>query len=140
MDEFIEDCKKLAGENENGQQIWGYDEPALAGWNLCPFIWSMGGSITNEDQTKATGYLNSAETVNAIQTLADLYKEGAITGWNSGDIPMTEGFGTGRYAMNMDGQWKISEMEGSFQDNGYAKAPIPDRKCNSRTVLTGEQY
>ena len=80
MDEFIEDCKKLAGENENGQQIWGYDEPALAGWNLCPFIWSMGGSITNEDQTKATGYLNSAETVNAIQTLADLYKEGAITG------------------------------------------------------------
>ena len=94
MDEFIEDCKKLAGENENGQQIWGYDEPALAGWNLCPFIWSMGGSITNEDQTKATGYLNSAETVNAIQTLADLYKEGAITGWNSGDIPMTDGFGT----------------------------------------------
>ena len=103
MDEFIEDCKKLAGENENGQQIWGYDEPALAGWNLCPFIWSMGGSITNEDQTKATGYLNSAETVNAIQTLADLYKEGAITGWNSGDIPMTDGFGTGRYAMIMDG-------------------------------------
>lgn len=31
MDEFIEDCKKLAGENENGMQIWGYDEPALAG-------------------------------------------------------------------------------------------------------------
>ena len=84
-------ARSQRAKNENGQQIWGYDEPALAGWNLCPFIWSMGGSITNEDQTKATGYLNSAETVNAIQTLADLYKEGAITGWNSGDIPMTDG-------------------------------------------------
>lgn len=138
MDEFIEDCKKLAGENENGQQIWGYDEPALAGWNLCPFIWSMGGSITNEDQTKATGYLNSAETVNAIQTLADLYKEGAITGWNSGDIPMTDGFGTGRYAMIMDGPWKISEMEGSYPDFEYATAPMPEGEGGSHSVLGGE--
>ena len=99
MDEFVEDCRKLSGTNDAGQQVWGYDEPGLAGWNLCPFIWSMGGSLTNEDQTKATGYLNSKETVAAIQMLADLYQEQAITGWNSGDIPMTDGFGTGRYMM-----------------------------------------
>ena len=67
MDEFINAAKKLAGTNANGQQVWGYDEPALAGWNLCPFIWSMGGSITNEDETKASGYINSPETVKAIE-------------------------------------------------------------------------
>ena len=67
MDEFVEDCKKLSGTNDAGQQVWGYDEPGLAGWNLCPFIWSMGGSLTNEEQTQATGYLNSKETVAAIQ-------------------------------------------------------------------------
>ena len=82
MDEFVEVAKKLAGTNENGQQVWGYEEPALSGWNLCPFIWSMGGSITNEEQTQATGYLNSPETVAAIQMLADLYSEEVITGWN----------------------------------------------------------
>ena len=65
MKEFAEDCKKLSGKNDAGQQVWGYDEPGLAGWNLCPFIWSMGGSLTNEDQTKATGYLNSKETVDS---------------------------------------------------------------------------
>ena len=110
MDEFVEDCRKLSGTNDAGQQVWGYDEPGLAGWNLCPFIWSMGGSLTNEDQTKATGYLNSKETVAAIQMLADLYQEQAITGWNSGDIPMTYGFGTGRYMMLLDGPWKVSEL------------------------------
>lgn len=43
MDEFVDTVKKLSGNNENGQQVWGYNEPALAGWNLCPFIWSCGG-------------------------------------------------------------------------------------------------
>lgn len=46
MEEFVEAVKQLSGSNENGQQVWGYDEPALAGWNLCPFIWSCGGELT----------------------------------------------------------------------------------------------
>lgn len=138
MDEFVEDCETLSGTNSNGQQIWGYDEPALSGWNLCPFIWSMGGSITNEDQTKATGYLNSAETVSAIQMFADLYNEKAITGWNSGDIPMTDGFGTGRYAMILEGPWKVSELAGAYPDFKYATASVPAGNGGSISVLGGE--
>lgn len=138
MDEFVEDCKKLSGTNESGQQVWGYDEPGLAGWNLCPFIWSMGGSITNDEQTKATGYLNSPETVEAIQMIADLYKENAITGWNSGDIPMTDGFGTGRYMMLLEGPWKVAELAGAYPDFKYATAPVPSGEGGSVSVLGGE--
>lgn len=138
IDEFVEAAKKLSGSNENGQQIWGFDEPALSGWNVCPFIWSCGGSITNEEQTRATGYLNSPETVAAIQMLADLYKENAITGWNSGDIPMTDGFGTGRYAMIVDGPWKISELEGAYPDIEYGTAAFPAGEAGSISVLGGE--
>ncbi len=74
MDEFVEAVRKLAGTNENGQQVWGYNEPALAGWNLCPFIWSMGGAITNEEGTAASGYINSTETIKrkAWEILPDL--------------------------------------------------------------------
>lgn len=104
MDEFVETAKALSGNNENGQQVWGYDEPALSGWNLCPFIWSCGGDILDPDQTTAEGYLNSEKTVAVIQMLADLYAEGAMTGFNSGDIPMTDGFGTGRYMMLLEDQ------------------------------------
>lgn len=138
MDEFAEACRILSGTKENGQQVWGYDEPALSGWNLCPFIWSMGGAITNEEQTQASGYLNSPQTVAAIQMFADLYKEGAITGWNSGDIPMTDGFGTGRYAMLLEGPWKVSEMAGAYPDFDYATAPVPAGEGGSLSVLGGE--
>ncbi len=138
MDEFVEACRALSGTNENGQQVWGYEEPALAGWNLCPFIWSCGGEILNPDQTTAEGYINSEKTVAAIQMLAELYEEGSVTGWNSGDIPMTDGFGTGRYTMIMDGPWKISELAGGYPDFTYATAPIPAGDGGSCSVLGGE--
>lgn len=138
MEEFVEAAKKLAGKNENGQQVWGYEEPGLSGWNLCPFIWSYGGAITNPEQTQASGYLNSPETIEAIQMFADLYADEVITGWNSGDIPMTDGFGTGRYAMILDGPWKIAELAGGYPDFEYETGLLPAGKAGSYSVLGGE--
>ena len=138
MDEWVEVIKKLSGENANGQQVWGWNEPALAGWNICPFIWSFGGSLTNEDQTAATGYINSPATVKAIETFAGLVEAGGITGFNAGDIPMTDGFGTGRYAMMLEGPWKSAELAGAYPDVAYGTAPIPAGEGGSVSVLGGE--
>jgi len=138
MDAWVDAVKKLSGENANGQQVWGWNEPALAGWNICPFIWSFGGSLTNEDQTAATGYINSPATVKAIETFADLVKAGGITGFNAGDIPMTDGFGTGRYAMMLEGPWKSAELAGAYPDVAYGTAPIPAGEGGSVSVLGGE--
>ncbi len=138
MDEWAEAVGKIAGTGENGQQVWGWNEPALSGWNLCPFIWSFGGALLSEDQTAATGYINSPATVKAIETFADLAKAGALTGFNSGDIPMTDGFGTGRYAMMLEGPWKTAELEGAYPDVAYGTAPIPAGEGGSASVLGGE--
>ena len=138
MDAWVETVKKLSGENANGQQVWGWNEPALAGWNICPFIWSFGGNLTNEDQTAATGYINSPATVKAIETFSELVKAGGITGFNAGDIPMTDGFGTGRYAMMLEGPWKSAELAGAYPDVAYGTAPIPAGKGGSISVLGGE--
>lgn len=138
MDEWVETVRKLSGENANGQQIWGWNEPALSGWNLCPFIWSFGGSLTNDEQTLATGYINSEKTVKAIDAFAALVKEGALTGFNSGDIPMTDGFGAGRYAMMLEGPWKTAELAGAYPDVAYGTAPIPAGEGGSVSVLGGE--
>ena len=138
MEEWAETVKKLSGENANGQQVWGWNEPALAGWNICPFIWSFGGSMTNEDQTAATGYINSPATVKAVETFAELVKAGGITGFNAGDIPMTDGFGTGRYAMMLEGPWKSAELAGAYPDVAYGTAPIPAGEGGSVSVLGGE--
>ena len=138
MEEWVETVKKLSGENANGQQIWGWNEPALAGWNICPFIWSFGGSLTNDDQTVASGYINSPATVKAIETFAELVQEGGITGFNAGYIPMTDGFGTGRYAMMLEGPWKSAELAGAYPDVAYDTAPIPAGEGGSISVLGGE--
>jgi len=138
MDEWVEAVKKLSGSNANGQQVWGWDEPALSGWNICPFIWSFGGSLTNPEQTLATGFINSAATVKTVETFAELAKAGAITGFNSGDIPMTDGFGTGRYAMMLEGPWKVAELTGAYPDVKYGTAPIPAGDGGSVSVLGGE--
>lgn len=138
MDAWVEAVRKLSGENANGQQVWGWNEPALAGWNICPFIWSFGGSLTNEDQTAATGFINSPATVKAIETFAELVQAGGITGFNAGDIPMTDGFGTGRYAMMLEGPWKSAELAGAYPDVAYGTAPIPAGEGGSVSVLGGE--
>ena len=138
MEEWVEVVKKLSGTNANGQQVWGWNEPALSGWNICPFIWSFGGALTNEDQTAASGYVNSDATIKAVETFAELVQAGAITGFNAGDIPMTDGFGTGRYAMMLEGPWKSAELAGSYPDVEYGTAPIPAGEGGSISVLGGE--
>ena len=136
MDDMLAAAQKLSGTNANGQQVWGLDEPALAGWNVLPYIWSNGGEITDENYTKATGYLNSEATVNAVKMLADMYKNSEFTGFNSGDIPMTDGFGTGRYMMLLEGPWKTSELAGAYPDFKYATCEVPAGSAGS--VLGGE--
>jgi len=138
LDELYAAAAKLSGKNENGQQVWGLNEPALAGWNICPWIWSNGGAITNEDNTKATGYLNSAKTVEVIEKLAQMYADGQFTGFNSGDIPMTDGFGTNRYMMLLEGPWKSAEMDGAYPEFNYATADMPAGEAGSHSVLGGE--
>ncbi len=137
MDEFFETARKLTVKKD-GRQIWGYSEPALSGWNICPFIWSNGGELTDPDCKVATGYINSEATVEIIQKLADLYKDGAMIGFNKGDIPMTDGYGTGRYAMIIDGPWKFAELKGSYKDFKAAAANMPAGKGGSAQVLGGE--
>ena len=138
IDELYAAAAKLSGTNAAGQQVWGLNEPALSGWNILPYIWSNGGAITNEDYTKATGYLNSAATVDTVKKFADMYKEGQFTGFNSGDIPMTDGFGTGRYMMLLEGPWKTAEMNGAYPDFKYGTGNMPAGSGGSHSVLGGE--
>lgn len=137
LDEFFETAKALTGEKD-GQMVWGYGEPALAGWNICPLIWSNGGAITDEDCTVATGYVNSPATVEIIQKLADAYQEGTMAGFSDGDIPMTDGYGTGRYAMIFDGPWKFAELSGAYPDFTAYTAQTPAGPGGSVGVLGGE--
>jgi multiple sugar transport system substrate-binding protein len=138
LDDFFKAAEKVS-QNNNGQPIWGYGEPALSGWNILPLIWSNGGEILNEDCTIATGFLDSELNIELLEKLVELYKNAYMTGFNSGDIPMTDGFAQGRYAMIFDGPWKYAELRGGHSDfTDYATTTMPKGKGGSIQVLGGE--
>lgn len=85
-----------------------------------PLIWSNGGSVVNEDGTKAEGYFNSKESTQAVQFIQDLVKEGYTT-----VSPVEKGFETGRYPMVLSGSWTIADLQTNYKDIDFGILPYP---------------
>jgi multiple sugar transport system substrate-binding protein len=117
--------------------IYLYAESGTSGWNLLPWIWSAGGSLTNSTFTKATGYLNSAKSVAGIQMLVDLYKAGELPNIivnTNGGLGTYDGITQGKYAATLDGPWMFSILGASK----VAGVQIPAGPGGSVSVVGGE--
>jgi multiple sugar transport system substrate-binding protein len=82
-----------------------------------PFIFQNGGDLTSPDGTKATGYLNSEASVEAVQYYVDLYTKYKVSP-SPADVSTTfqgvDLFQTGKAAMTLTGIWP---------ESGYASDP-----------------
>ncbi|KAF1305096.1 ABC transporter substrate-binding protein [Candidatus Enterococcus willemsii] len=85
-----------------------------------PFIWSNGGDVVNEDGTKATGYFDNEQTIEGLEFIQGLVKEGYTT-----ISPIEKGFETGKYPMLLSGSWTIFDLEENYQDIDYGILPYP---------------
>lgn len=136
----FDDLKQMAAKLK-GTGMSVFADGGLGGWNIYPWIWSNGGSITNSSLTKATGYLNGDKSVAAIQMLVDLYKEGQIpnliTG-NQGATSTSDGLPTGKYANILDGPWMKGIWAGQYKDFQPIYAPVPHGDGPSTSVVGGE--
>lgn len=47
-------------------------------WSSLPYFFALGGMLSNEAFTKATGYFNSEASIRAVSELVGLYQEGVI--------------------------------------------------------------
>jgi multiple sugar transport system substrate-binding protein len=121
--------------------VQAYADSGLQGWNVYPWIWSAGGSVTDADQTKATGYLNSPASAAGVQLLADLYKAGAIPNLITGDKGATQtsdGLPKGAYATILDGPWMTGIWAGQYPAFKPVYAPVPAGPGGSVSVVGGE--
>ncbi|MCU1440363.1 MAG: maltose-binding protein [Rhodoglobus sp.] len=120
---------------------YAFADNGASGWNVLPWIWSAGGDITNEDVTEATGYLNSPESVQGIQTLVDLYQGGympdIILG-DSGGLATSDGLAQGTYATILDGPWMYPIFAGQYPDFTLSAAQVPAGDGGSISVVGGE--
>ncbi|MCP1101746.1 fructooligosaccharide transport system substrate-binding protein [Aequitasia blattaphilus] len=119
--EFQSVCKTITEKYQTpaiNMQLASGDEMLTYGYT--PFLWSNGGNVVNEDGTKAEGYFNDEKTVEALQFIQDLVKNGYTT-----ISPIEKGFETGKYAMLLSGSWTMADLEENYTDIEYGILPYP---------------
>jgi ABC-type sugar transport system, periplasmic component len=136
FDELRELADKLAGTD-----IYAFADNGLSGWNVLPWIWSAGGDITDENYTKATGYLNSPESVAGVTLLFDLFQKEQMPNivlGGTGGVPTSDGLATGKYATILDGPWMYPIFEAAHPDFELQVGPVPAGPGGSVSVVGGE--
>jgi multiple sugar transport system substrate-binding protein len=136
-DEFVADAAKITAL---GNKVFGYAEGGLDGWNILPWIWSFGGAVTDAKFQHATGYINSAKSVAALQFLVDLKDKGYLSpSILGGGIATSDAIGKGQVGMIIDGPWMPPIFKASYPKLQYAMAPMPAGPNGvSASVVGGE--
>lgn len=132
LDELLAAAEKTDPANEK----WLFAVQGSYNWAMLPFIWTLGGSITDETFTTATGYLNSEATVSALETIKSWLDQQIISTCVLGEEPGTwGGIEAGNYAMVVEGPWFYSA--GETKPN-FPSSPIPAVNGRSVSIVGGE--
>ena len=125
MEEFIEAAKTRG--------TYSLNVSGVGDWDMYPYFWLFGGKVTDEGFTKASGYLDSAESVEAINTMLQLHTDGVFTIRDVDGTPDAWDGINSEYAMFFEGPWAPFNDE-----NGIVPALIPTWNGKSASVVGGE--
>ena len=129
MEEF------LAAAKDRG--IYSLNVSGVGDWDMYPYFWLFGGTLTDEGFTRATGYLDSEASIAAINKLLELHDQKIFTIRDvDGSVDAWDGINS-EYAMFFEGPWYF----GSYEDcaaKGIVAATIPTYEGRSASVVGGE--
>lgn len=140
IDELVQLAKNLKAKGKFGITIGG-----TSTWDFLPWFWTLGGKVTNDEFTKASGFLNSPESIKAMETVVGWNDEGLLAPTITGGQPSTwdglrdqDGGEKAKYMMINDGPWFFSIFGDAVKDKMIpAVMPAgPDGKSHS--VVGGE--
>lgn len=136
IDEVTAQCAKIKATNKDA---FVFSDGGTYAWAVLPWIWSLGGSITDPGITKATGYLNGPKTVAAYEYWLKMYKDGcfspAILG---GGVGAGDGFATDVNANFLDGPWMYPIFAKQYPQKTLNAALMPAGEGGSISVVGGE--
>lgn len=125
MEEFIATCKEKApGE-------YKLNVSGLGDWDMYTYFWLFGGVLTDEGFTKASGYLDSAQSVAAITAIKQMHDDGVFTIRDVDGTPDAWDGINSQYAMFFEGPWY------PFSDT-IVPALIPTVNGKTTSVVGGE--
>lgn len=135
LDELAEAAEKIKGKHPSG--VIGISGTGM--WAMSPFFLSLGGKYCDDNYTKATGYINSDESVAALTKLVKWYDDGLIGKCMLNGQPGTwDGLkaANGYMAIN-DGPWFYTLQDKKITNND-TYALMPTNTSKSISVVGGE--
>ncbi len=130
--DFLETAKRLTRDLDGDGVVdqWGFGWPREF-FYLQTWIWAGGGELLSPDGTRASGYLDSPETVAAVQFYLDLATKHGVTPtiemFRRGLGGVDRFFNSGRVAMLQSGHWSAREYH-RHEEAGrlrWGVAPFP---------------
>ena len=136
MEEFADVACRV--NRSASETLYGYAQGGTYFWAPAPIFYAMGGKVTDEAITTATGYINGPESVAAFTMLKDLYDQGCLSpNLLGGGIATDAGHAEGTYAMIIDGPWMVDIYKNNYPDFEVNFAPIPTGPQGTTSSVVG---
>ena len=135
IDDMLADCAKL----KSAANAACYADGGTYGWAVMPWIWSMGGDITDPGMTVSTGYVNGPKTVAAYQMLKDMLDKGYLDKSILGGSYDTYGaFAKDNLANFLDGPWMPPLLAAQYPNKAVNFSLMPAGQAGAISVVGGE--
>lgn len=129
MEEFI------AAAQDRGS--YSLNVSGVGDWDMYPYFWLFGGTLTDDAFTKATGYLDSEASIAAMNKIIELHDQKILTIRDvDGSVDAWDGINS-EYAMFFEGPWYFGSYE-ETESKGIVAAQIPTYNGRSASVVGGE--
>lgn len=134
----MEELEKYA-EALKKDQVMGIGIANIDTWGTMPYFLSLGGKVTDGTNTKASGFLNSPESIKALEKIVEWNDKGYVAQSLLGGEGSWEGFNAAHYGMIDDGPWWFpANKDQEIVKNNVVFAPIPKGNGGSISIVGGE--
>lgn len=131
----IDEFKRYAAAFRGRKDKYAFAPGGPYPWQMLPWFWSLGGRITDDAYTKASGYLNGEASVRALEEMNGFVKDGTWAPTLLGAQPTTwDGYKEGRYGALLEGPWFFALMKDVKAVSGL----VPAGPAGSISVVGGE--
>ena len=129
-------------DGDGRPDVFGFDFPRnLYQW--VPFVWSAGGDILAPGGSRAAGYLDGPEALEAYRFLTALAEDGLTPGAQfvqQGDPAREARFASGGQAFLLSGHWTLPVFRDLVEAGALDLAIVPIPHHPSRTAATSVLY
>ncbi|WP_419876142.1 extracellular solute-binding protein [Candidatus Pristimantibacillus sp. PTI5] len=111
----------------------------LEAWDTLPYLYSLGGAFMNGDFSKASGFLNSKETIRAVEQLASLYRDEQIDiSVLINNVDNWAGVRSGELLMTDEAPWFYGLLNPADLDRALKQSlPVPFPRSNGLASIIG---